>query len=78
MFGHFIPIGQGPTNGVIAGSQPAPWLTGEQYRPVVMFAPVKQPPVRQTPVKQPSRDFGAVVHVPRPDHVARAVLDAIF
>jgi len=61
MFGRFIPAGQRPTNGVIAGSQPAPRLTGEQY-----------------PVKQPSRDFGAVIHVPRPDRVARSLLDAIF
>jgi hypothetical protein len=73
MFGHFIPAGQRPTKGVIAGSQPAPWLTGEQHPPVVTPTPVRQPPV-----KQPSRDFGAVVHVPKPDHVARAVLDAIF
>jgi hypothetical protein len=73
MFGYFISTGQGPTNGVIDGSQPAPWLTSEQHPPVVTPTPVRQPPI-----KQPSRDFGAVVHVPRPDHVARSLLDAIF
>jgi hypothetical protein len=68
MLGRSIPNGEVSANGLIAASQPAPWLFADKHPMANVFAAAKSP----------SRDFGSNIVAPPPDRITRALLNVIF